>query len=471
MAERSRRITQGLCRLYPTQFPSKPSSILSSNKNLYASSFESYVPSHSAAIFPSRFSNSRNLVSETNSKLYFHGCSSKPTSSSGLFSDIISSKTHYHSPSFGYPLRFYSSGVSKIGFSNSRQLNSQINLKLQVFSSKSLGFNMLNGNSLGSRYISSKTSDFSKLNGNFMKMLFNNPLSAISSAITRYREVVSLQTEAFWKRNFMFLAGAGGLMLCVLLWRIMFGIATTFVGLSEGMAKYGFLALSTAIVAFAGLYVRSRFSINPDKIYRIAMRKLNTSAGILEVMGAPLTGTDLRAYVMSGGGLSLKNFKPRLRNKRCFLLFPIRGSERKGLVSIEVKKKNGQYDMKLLAVDIPMATGPDQRLFLIGDEEEYKIGGGLIAELRDPIVKAMAAEKEFEAIDQKEEEEDAERELQEAERKNQEENEKLERAFISCAIELKEIETCLLDIDGIDIKGILHLQHFAILNLTGLHHL
>ena len=74
----------------------------------------------------------------------------------------------------------------------------------------------------------------------------------------------------------------------------------------------------------------------------MAMRKLNTSAGILEVMGAPLSGSDLRAYVMSGGGLTLKNFTPNRRSKRCFLIFPIRGSERKGLVSVEVKKKKGQ---------------------------------------------------------------------------------------------------------------------------------
>lgn len=72
------------------------------------------------------------------------------------------------------------------------------------------------------------------------------------------------------------------------------------------------------------------------------MRKLNTSAGILEVMGAPLTGTDLRAYVMSGGGITLKKFRPRLGSKRCFLIFPIQGAERKGLVSVEVKKKKGQ---------------------------------------------------------------------------------------------------------------------------------
>lgn len=82
--------------------------------------------------------------------------------------------------------------------------------------------------------------------------------------------------------------------------------------------------------------------------------------------------------------------------------------------------------MKLLAVDVPMASGPDQRLFLIGDEEEYKVGGGLISQLRDPVVKAMAATKEFDDLDRIEEEEDAERERQEAERKHREEVEKLE---------------------------------------------
>lgn len=76
----------------------------------------------------------------------------------------------------------------------------------------------------------------------------------------------------------------------------------------------------------------------------MAMTKLNTSAGILEVMGAPLSGTDLRAYIMSGGGLTVKKFKPSVRSRRCFLIFPIRGSEKKGLVSVEVKKKKGQVN-------------------------------------------------------------------------------------------------------------------------------
>jgi hypothetical protein len=79
--------------------------------------------------------------------------------------------------------------------------------------------------------------------------------------------------------------------------------------------------------------------------------------------------------------------------------------------------------MKLLAVDIPMESGPDQQLFLVGDEQEYKVGGGLISELRDPILKAMAAEKEFDYLDEREDAEDERREREEAERRQREEEE------------------------------------------------
>ncbi|KAJ0246829.1 hypothetical protein HA466_0173120 [Hirschfeldia incana] len=286
------------------------------------------------------------------------------------------------------------------------------------------------------------TSGFRKFDGSFARKVVEKPMKAVSSSFGGYRVALGLHVDAFWKKNSLVVFGAGGVFVCIFLWRVMFGIASTFVGLSEGMAKYGFLALSFAIVAFAGLYLRARFTINPDKVYRIAMRKLNTSANILEVMGAPLSGSDLRAYVMSGGGITLRKFKPTFSCKRCFLLFPVQGAERKGLVSVEVKKKKGQYDMKLLAVDIPMASGPDQRVFLIGDEEEYRVGGGLISELRDPVVKAMAAAKEFDTLDRIEEEEDEERELLEAERKQREEDEEreLQEADKKLREETEEIE-------------------------------
>jgi hypothetical protein len=83
------------------------------------------------------------------------------------------------------------------------------------------------------------------------RVFFDKPATAITSTFSRYREAIGLQIEAFFKRNSLFLIGAGGVLVCALLWRIMFGVASTFVGFSEGMAKYGFLALSSALVAFA----------------------------------------------------------------------------------------------------------------------------------------------------------------------------------------------------------------------------
>lgn len=107
------------------------------------------------------------------------------------------------------------------------------------------------GVGLGLRFFSIGPSGFSKANGNFAKKVFDKPLSALASSFSRYREAIGLQIEAFCRRNYLFLLGTGGVLLCALLWRMMFGIANSVVGISEGLAKYGFLALSSAIVAFA----------------------------------------------------------------------------------------------------------------------------------------------------------------------------------------------------------------------------
>ena len=42
-------------------------------------------------------------------------------------------------------------------------------------------------------------------------------------------------------------------------------------------------ALAVAMVAFLYLYLRRKWGINADSVYRNAMYKLNTNAGVLEV--------------------------------------------------------------------------------------------------------------------------------------------------------------------------------------------
>ena len=55
-------------------------------------------------------------------------------------------------------------------------------------------------------------------------------------------------------------------------------------------------------------------------------------------MGAPVAGSNVRATVLTGGGLRLKGLRPRLRSRRMQMIFPLSGSERRGLVSLEAKK-------------------------------------------------------------------------------------------------------------------------------------
>ena len=58
----------------------------------------------------------------------------------------------------------------------------------------------------------------------------------------------------------------------------------------------------------------------------------------LQVMGAPVAGSNVRATVLTGGGLRLKGLQPRLRSRRVQMIFPLTGAERRGLVSLEAKK-------------------------------------------------------------------------------------------------------------------------------------
>ncbi|CAL5223236.1 g5715 [Coccomyxa viridis] len=213
------------------------------------------------------------------------------------------------------------------------------------------------------------------------------------------QKALSMQVESFWQRHGNKVLGLGAVFLLYVLWKTMFGVTSIFVNLSETMAEFGFLALSAAIIAFAGLYLRSRYSIRPDAVYRKALVQLNTNPAILEVMGAPVAGSDLRAQILTGGGLRLKNLQPRIRSRRLQMLFWATGTERRGLVSLEAKKQKGRYLFKLLAVDVPSAAGPEQRIYLEGDARTYN-RGAVLREMRDPLLNALAMQDAYEAEDE-----------------------------------------------------------------------
>ncbi len=45
----------------------------------------------------------------------------------------------------------------------------------------------------------------------------------------------------------------------------------------------------------------------------------------------------------------------------------------------------GRYLFKLLAVDVPSAAGPEQRIYLEGDARTYN-RGAVLREMRDPLL-------------------------------------------------------------------------------------
>lgn len=85
---------------------------------------------------------------------------------------------------------------------------------------------------------------------------------------------------------------------------------------SDASTSASLLALSAALVVGAYAALRRRYTIDPGHAYRLAMYRLNTHPGLLEVMGAPLVGSPVQASVLTGGNLAFKGLRPRLHSKR-----------------------------------------------------------------------------------------------------------------------------------------------------------
>lgn len=218
-----------------------------------------------------------------------------------------------------------------------------------------------------------------------------------------WKRVVSLQLEAFWQNNSSKVILGSSVIASYIIWRVYKGIAGVFVDVSNRSIMLKTILASLITVALAGFWIHRRRMLDPDAVYRLAMLRLNTHAGLLEVLGPPLAGSQLRAFVTTGGRLRFPNgITPKLASRRLQMIFPLRGSERRGLVSVEAKKRKGKYDFKLLAVDVPSALGGEQRIFLVGGPSLYNQAGGVLTELREPFVRALTLQEAHDAEDDSE---------------------------------------------------------------------
>lgn len=222
--------------------------------------------------------------------------------------------------------------------------------------------------------------------------------------IMQRRKALSIHMESLWERHQKKIYGMGALMASYVVWRSMRFTASAFVNVSESLAVTGVTTLGASATLLAAVwYYRRTFTISPSAVYRMAMIRLNTHPGVLEVMGAPVVGSDVRASVITGGGIKLFP-KPKLKKKRVQMMFPLKGSERKGLVSLEAKKNHsGKIVLSLLALDVAGTRSsissmlgrqpseeeaPYDRIYIEGGIKQYE-RGNVLNELRKPFLNAL----------------------------------------------------------------------------------
>jgi hypothetical protein len=87
----------------------------------------------------------------------------------------------------------------------------------------------------------------------------------------------------------------------------------------------------------------------------VALRKLARHAGLQEVMGAPIAGSETRLQLVTSGSLFVQEtLLPRVRAPRIHMLFQLSGPVKSGVVSLEAAKDvGGKYRFKTLMVELP----------------------------------------------------------------------------------------------------------------------
>eukprot|EP00873_Tetraselmis_striata_P001036 jgi/Tetstr1/421300/TSEL_012273.t1 len=210
------------------------------------------------------------------------------------------------------------------------------------------------------------------------------------------RRVIALHFDAFWHSYGSAVTVAGGVAGTLLLWKTMLGVGGVFCDVSGSSSTL--LGTSALVVGGSLAAARQRNTIAPDAVYRSVMRQLNSHLGVLEAMGAPLVGTERRAYVLSGGGLRLQGLTPAFRSHRMQMVFLLRGADARGIVAVDVRKWKGRSEFKLLALDIPSADGNNVRIYLHGQPSQFE-EGGVFDQLYAPLKTATGMQAIFDADD------------------------------------------------------------------------
>lgn len=120
---------------------------------------------------------------------------------------------------------------------------------------------------------------------------------------TSLGQALGLQAVALWQAHSGKISAAAALGAAYLLYKLALPAVALF---SDAPARHPLAskaaaaAGSVAAVAGAAAALRARSAIDPGRVYQLAMLKLNSHAGVLEVMGAPLAGAAAARFRLTG---------------------------------------------------------------------------------------------------------------------------------------------------------------------------
>eukprot|EP00242_Pyramimonas_sp_CCMP2087_P012119 CAMPEP_0198210400 /NCGR_PEP_ID=MMETSP1445-20131203/20084_1 /TAXON_ID=36898 /ORGANISM="Pyramimonas sp., Strain CCMP2087" /LENGTH=438 /DNA_ID=CAMNT_0043884457 /DNA_START=132 /DNA_END=1448 /DNA_ORIENTATION=+ len=213
------------------------------------------------------------------------------------------------------------------------------------------------------------------------------------------QRALTLHLEAAWQNHDGAILAGAGVASSLVLWRMFHNMGSVFFDLGGFTSNLEVLLLASGVTSIMGIYLRRMYTVDPDEIVKIAMRNLQTSPGVLEVLGAPLTKKRTYACTVTGGGARFSGWVPRIVSRRVHVMFYVKGAERTGLVAVRARKRQGGYHFNLLSVDCPAEKEGHHRIFLAGNSASYA-RAGIVEVLKHPLDHLTDATSELDREDE-----------------------------------------------------------------------
>lgn len=179
--------------------------------------------------------------------------------------------------------------------------------------------------------------------------------------------------------------------------RVVITLASTLLNLTLTQAVsigFGAGVVTAAGVASAAYFAMQRITIRPEYVFRLALHRLRNSQSVVDAVGKPVQGGNLRAYTIREGHYAF-NAINRIGwvNPRVQMLFSVQGPKQQAMVSLEAEKMGNTTEFTLLSVDVLGHHADAPPLLVEGLEDRLKVRGQLRGFLQSERVRYIEQSK------------------------------------------------------------------------------